>query len=154
MFKQLVITIAFFSFLGVVTLAQEEPGTEKKENHKMMEHMKMDSTHQGMHQDMKMDGSKESHKQMEHKKSDNNMHGMMHDTNSDSLKDNSMVREGEIDLKAIDDNGDGKVYQDQMCWNVISDEAGECPQCGMKLKEVSLDKAKENLKKHDHKVKE
>jgi uncharacterized protein involved in copper resistance len=125
MFKQLVITIAFFSFLGVVTLAQEEPGTEKKENHKMMEHMKMDSTHQGMHQDMKMDGSKESHEQMEHKKSDNKMHGMKHDMNSDSLKDNSMVREGEIDLKAIDDNGDGKVYQDQMCWNVISDEAGE-----------------------------
>jgi len=40
-----------------------------------------------------------------------------------------------------------------MCWNVISDEAGDCPQCGMMLKEVSLDKAKENLLKHDYKVK-
>jgi len=153
MFKQLVITIALFSFLGVITLAQDKPGTEKKGNHKMMEHMKMDSTHQGMHHDMKMDGSKESHKQMEHKKSDNDMHGMKHDMKSDSKDHNSMVLKGEIDLKAIDENGDGKVYQDQMCWNVLSDSKGECPLCGMMLKEVSLEKAKQNLLKNDYKLK-
>lgn len=67
--------------------------------------------------------------------------------------DSTIVRSGIIDLKTIDKNKDGKVYQDQMCWNVISDEPGECPQCGMKLKEVSLDKAKENLLKTDYKVK-
>ena len=65
----------------------------------------------------------------------------------------SIIRNGEINLEAIDENNDGKVYQDQMCWNVISDKPGECPQCGMKLKEVSLAKAKENLIKHDYKVK-
>ncbi|MBP9583405.1 MAG: hypothetical protein KBE38_14690 [Ignavibacterium sp.] len=154
MLKQLVITIALFSFLGVISLAQEKPGTEKKDHHEKMEDMKTDSTMKGMHHDMKMDGSKESHKEMEHKKSDNDMHGMKHDMDSGSKDHNSMVREGTIDLKAIDENGDGKVYQDQMCWNVLSDSKGECPLCGMTLKEVSLDKAKDNLKKHDHKVKE
>lgn len=65
----------------------------------------------------------------------------------------SWVRKGVIDLKSIDKNGDGKVYQDQMCWNVISDVPGNCPLCEMKLKEVSLEKAKENLLKHNFKVK-
>ena len=77
-----------------------------------------------------------------------------HQMKSEEADEFSIVREGEIDLAAIDVNGDGKVYQDQMCWNVISDEPGECPQCGMILKEVSLQKAKENLVKHDYKVKE
>jgi hypothetical protein len=66
--------------------------------------------------------------------------------------DSTIVRESEIDLSAIDKNKDGKVYQDQMCWNVISDKAGKCPQCGMTLKEVSLKKAKENLIKNEFKV--
>ena len=151
MLKQLITTIALFSFLGVITFAQEKPETEKKEK---QECAKSCCSENEMHSDMKIDNSKEPHKQMEHKKSDNNMQGMKHDMKSDSMDHNSMVREGEIDLKAIDENGDGKVYQDQMCWNVLSDSEGECPLCGMKLKEVSLDKAKENLKKHDHKVKE
>jgi Cu(I)/Ag(I) efflux system membrane fusion protein/cobalt-zinc-cadmium efflux system membrane fusion protein len=58
---------------------------------------------------------------------------------------NPIVREGVIDLKAIDENNDGKVFQDQMDWNVISDNPGKCPLCGMTLKEVTLEKAKENL---------
>jgi hypothetical protein len=81
-----------------------------------------------------------------------NMDGSNAEIKSDSMQ-HSIVREGEIDLVAIDVNEDGMVYQDQMCWNVISDEAGECPICGMKLKEVSLEQAKENLFKHDFKVK-
>ena len=64
-----------------------------------------------------------------------------------------IVLEGEIDLVAIDVNGDGMVYQDQMCWNVISDEPGKCPQCGMVLKEVSIETAKENLVENDYEVK-
>jgi uncharacterized protein with PIN domain len=70
-------------------------------------------------------------------------------TNSDS----SIVRMGVIDLKTIDKNKDGKVYQDMMDYNVISDKAGKCPLCGMKLKEVSLEKAKENLINSGYKVK-
>lgn len=137
MLKQMVITIALVSFFSAFTLAQDQ--TDKKEkkdcakgccsdhesNGKMtMAHMDTDSTHKEHHQ-MKIE----------------------------SMSENSIVREGEINLTAIDANKNGKVYQDQMCWNVISDEPGECPQCGMILKEVSLDKAKENLLKHDFKVK-
>lgn len=95
---------------------------------------------------------------MEHMKHDSTMqkthHEMNHKMHSESKDENSIIREGEINLASIDVNKDGKVYQDQMCWNVISDEPGECPQCGMILKEVSLEKAKENLLKHDYKVKE
>jgi len=68
-------------------------------------------------------------------------------------KTESIVREGKIDLKKIDRNKDGKVFQDPMHWNVISDVAGTCPLCKMKLEEVSLKVAKENLKKNGFKVK-
>jgi len=60
----------------------------------------------------------------------------------------SIVHEGVINLSAIDKNGDGKVFQDMMDWNVISDEAGRCPLCGMYLKEVTIDEAKKNLKEN------
>ncbi len=68
--------------------------------------------------------------------------------------ENIVREEVPIDLKAIDKNKDGKVFQDIIDWNVISDEAGKCPLCGMKLVEVALKQAKENLIKHDFKVKE
>ena len=67
--------------------------------------------------------------------------------------DSPLIRTSEIDLKMIDKNGDGKVFQDPMDWNVISDEPGRCPVCEMKLKEVTLQGAKENLVKHGYKVK-
>ena len=66
----------------------------------------------------------------------------------------SIIHEGEIDLLAIDKNGDKKVFQDQMDWNVISDEPGNCPICEMKLKEVSIYQAKYNLIKNGFKVKD
>ncbi len=65
----------------------------------------------------------------------------------------SIVREGKIDLKAIDMNKDGKVFQCPMDWNVISDAAAKCPECKMKLKEVSVKEAKKNLLENDYKVK-
>jgi hypothetical protein len=71
---------------------------------------------------------------------------------ADSTSDTSIVREGVIDLNAIDANKDGMVYQDMMDYNVISDEPGTCPLCGMTLKEVSLEKAKMYLEKTGHKV--
>lgn len=139
MLKQLLITFTIVSLFGVFTVAQEQFETttkEKKECAKgccsgheshgkmTMAHMDADSTHKDHHQ-MK----------------------------SKSTGEASIIREGKIDLAAIDKNEDGKVYQDQMCWNVISDEAGECPQCGMKLKEVSFDDAKKNLEENDFEVK-
>jgi hypothetical protein len=100
-----------------------------------------------------MDHSKMDGHKMDHSKMMN--HDMKHaDHDKMDMKKDNIVREGEIDLMAIDKNGDQKVFQDQMDWNVISDEAGECPLCGMKLKEVTLEKAKENLIKHGYKVKD
>ena len=40
-----------------------------------------------------------------------------------------------------------------MHWNVISDTPGKCPLCGMTLMEVSISKAKHNLKTNGFKVK-
>jgi len=139
MLKQLIISFAFVSLFGALALAQDQPATDKSEKKECvkgccsghdshgsmtMAHMDMDSTHS-------------SHHQMK----------------SNETEEVSIVREGEIDLVAIDVNEDGMVYQDQMCWNVISDEPGECPQCGMVLKEVSLEQAKVNLEKNDYEVK-
>jgi len=62
------------------------------------------------------------------------------------------VREPPIDVPALDANGDGYVYQDPMDWNVIADEEGKCPQCGMLLKRVSLVQATENLRKFGFEV--
>lgn len=67
--------------------------------------------------------------------------------------DSSLIRTGVIDLQSIDVNKNGKVYQDQMDWNVISDEPGKCPLCKMALKEVSIKQAKENLVKNNFKIK-
>ncbi|MDQ7816728.1 MAG: heavy metal-binding domain-containing protein [Melioribacteraceae bacterium] len=71
----------------------------------------------------------------------------------DTTKVEYIIREGKIDLKAIDKNKDGKVFQDQMDWNVISDKPGKCPLCKMTLKEVTLDETKKNLIKNGFKVK-
>ena len=60
----------------------------------------------------------------------------------------SIVHSGVIDVEAIDKNKDGKVFQDMMDWNVISDNPGKCPLCGMILKEVSISEAKMNLEKN------
>ncbi|MFA6596176.1 MAG: heavy metal-binding domain-containing protein [Ignavibacteriaceae bacterium] len=85
---------------------------------------------------------------------------MKHDMHKDgkmqkqkSASSVSIVREGTIDLKAIDKNKDGKVFQCPMDWNVISDASGKCPLCKMTLKEVTLSGAKKNLKENGFKVK-
>ena len=123
-----------------LSFAQEE--NSKEQNHSDMKGHNMN--HETMMDSSKM---KMDHNHMDHDK-------MMGSDNKEITEDNkSIVREGTIDLAAIDENSDGKVYQDQMCWNVVSDGSGECPQCGMKLKEVSLEKAKANLEKNDFEVK-
>ena len=86
-------------------------------------------------------------KMMDHSKS-------MDSTKTGMTKGKSpLVREGVIDLEAIDKNKDAKVYQDAMDANVISDKPDTCPLCEMTLKEVTLDKAKEALEKKGFKVK-
>ncbi len=66
----------------------------------------------------------------------------------------NIVRSGVIDLRTIDKNNDGKVYQDQMDWNVISDQPGKCPLCGMTLKELPVEQVKKNLEDNGFKVRE
>ena len=74
----------------------------------------------------------------------------MDESKNDEKKVSSpLVREEPVNVKSVDENHDGKVFQDVMDWNVISDEAGKCPLCGMKLKEVSLEKAEKNLIEND-----
>jgi hypothetical protein len=82
-----------------------------------------------------------------------NMKTMKDSANQTKEQGNSFVRKGVIDLNAIDENKDGKVYQDMMDYNVISDKPGKCPLCGMKLKEVSLKEAKDALLKAGYKTK-
>jgi hypothetical protein len=65
-----------------------------------------------------------------------------------------LVREGAIDVESIDANNDGRIYECPMDWNVLADEYHDCPVCGMKMKEYTLNEAKENLKKYGHEVKE
>ncbi len=67
---------------------------------------------------------------------------------AEKKKTSELIRTGVIDLKTIDKNGNGKLYQDVMDWNVISDKPGTCPICGMKLQEFPIAKVKQNLKDH------
>ncbi|MCX8056653.1 MAG: efflux RND transporter periplasmic adaptor subunit, partial [Ignavibacteria bacterium] len=66
----------------------------------------------------------------------------------------SIVRKGIINLKEIDKNRDGKLWQCTMEWNVISDVNERCPICEMRLTEFSINQVKENLDKHGFKYKE
>ncbi len=67
--------------------------------------------------------------------------------------ESELIRKGIIHLDMIDVNKDGKLYQDVMDWNVLSDKPGVCPECGMTLREFTIEQVKENLKKHGYKFK-
>jgi|GEM_PF-1649614 len=90
----------------------------------------------------KHDAMKEMHQKMD-----------MKETQKKVETAESIVREGKIALKAIDKNKDGKVFECPMDWNVLSDSAGKCPECHMKLKEMTLKEAKKNLIDNGYKVK-
>ena len=101
------------------------------------------------------DTTKTKHSHIEHEMK-KNISSDQHEQNSEvkSVKKNeSIVRKGTINVESIDSNKDGKVYQDPMDWNVISDKPGKCPLCKMNLEEVSIKQAKENLKKNGFKIK-
>ena len=90
---------------------------------------------------------------MDHSKMNDQKMQPMDGNEKSKEKTSPLIRTGIIDLNAIDKNKDGKVYQDIMDWNVISDEPGNCPICGMKLKEFTLEEAKKNLIENGFKVK-
>ena len=142
-----VLMAVFFATTGII--AQNHPDSTKAHQHMMKRDMQnneaaCDSSTMMNHKGM-----------MNHDKMKKNPKGMMNHEKkmgSGNKMMNNMLHKGVIDVKAIDKNQDGKVYQDMMDWNVISDKPGKCPNCGMKLKEVSIDQAKQNLKKHGYKI--
>lgn len=86
---------------------------------------------------------------------DKSMHMHMKETKTEKQSaDSIIVRKGIIDLISIDRNIDGKVYQCPMELNVLSDVKGECPECGMNLREVSIADAKTKLLKRGFEIKE
>ncbi|MEW6005551.1 MAG: efflux RND transporter periplasmic adaptor subunit [Stygiobacter sp.] len=108
------------------------------------------SGHAGMDMNKPMNETKETKtEEMDHSK----MNHEQTKSKKEKGETSSIIRKGVIDLKSIDKNKDGKVFQDQMDWNVISDKPGKCPICGMTLKESTLEEAKANLIKHGFKVK-
>ena len=127
------VKILFLSFIVFFTAASLSYAQDAAKGKTTQHEMKMDK---GMKMDssMKM-GKKENGKGMEENHS------------------SPVAYKGVIDVKSIDDNKDGKIYQCPMDFNVLSDKPGKDPKCGMKLKEVSLEQAKNNLTKHGFKVK-
>lgn len=80
-------------------------------------------------------------------------HEQMAEKETQAKVDSSIIHTGVIDVAMIDENKDGKVYQDPMDWNVISDKPGVCPICKMTLEEMTIAEAKDNLVKYGFKVK-
>ncbi len=74
------------------------------------------------------------------------MNNENHMSMSPAKVDSSIIRKPGVDVSMIDVNKDDSVYQCPMDYNVISDEAGLCPSCGMNLEKVSVKDASKNVK--------
>ncbi len=96
----------------------------------------------------KPDSGKSEMKKMNCSKDNQNSEGTMK-----CKKSAEQATTSEVDVDGIDKNKDSKVFQCQMNYEVILDNPGVDPKCGMKLEEVSLEKAKENLISYGYKVK-
>jgi len=78
----------------------------------------------------------------------------MGEGNTQLMSSEEWIRSEPINVKALDANNDGYVYQDPMDWNVIADQEGKCPKCKMILEKVTVEKAEQNLKENGFKVEE
>lgn len=83
-------------------------------------------------------------------KEENAHHDHLH---SDGDVKSELVREGVIDVESLDADKDGNIYECPMDWNVLNDVDGDCPVCGMKLKEFSMAEVKDNLTKYGYEFK-
>jgi hypothetical protein len=59
--------------------------------------------------------------------------------------DSTVIRPRDSDVAAFDQNGDGRVFQCPMHWEVIAETPGDCPICRMRLVEYSVEQAQKNL---------
>ena len=62
-----------------------------------------------------------------------------------NILDSTVVRSKDVDIASLNKNGDGMLFQCPMDYQVISDEAGNCPLCKMELEEFSVDQTKTNF---------
>lgn len=104
------------------------------------QNIKQDETKDKVNEEMNMQNQKHQQKTESEK-------NKTHEHNHSS----SIIHKGIIDVESIDKNKDGKLWECPMDWNVISDEAGRCPLCNMKLKEYSIEEVKINLEKNGFK---
>lgn len=72
----------------------------------------------------------------------------MHNDEMSKDVESSIVRDYNVDVASLDENGDGNVFQCPMDWEVISDEPGNCPLCNMVLKEYTVEDAQKNLEEN------
>ncbi|MBZ0177963.1 MAG: efflux RND transporter periplasmic adaptor subunit [Melioribacteraceae bacterium] len=86
------------------------------------------------------DHNSEMNTKDEHNHSNQNEYGI----------DSPLIRTGEIDVKSIDKNGDGKLFECPMDWNIIADEYQRCPACEMKMKEYTIEEVKKNLDEYGY----
>jgi Cu(I)/Ag(I) efflux system membrane fusion protein len=75
------------------------------------------------------------------------------DEGDQEQNESGIVREGVIDVESIDSNGDGKLFECPMDWNVLNDDYQRCPVCEMKMKEYTIEEVKENLRKYGYEYK-
>lgn len=110
---------------------------------------------------MKIFGIKETaHKEMdnESKTSDHNddmntKNEHNHSNQNEYGIDSPLIRTGVIDVDSIDENGDGKLFECPMDWNIIADEYQRCPVCEMKMNEFTIEDVKKNLDKYGYEYK-
>lgn len=76
-----------------------------------------------------------------------------HSNQNEYNVESSLIRTGVIDVKSIDINQDGKLFQCPMDWNIIGDEYQRCPSCEMKMKEYSIEEVKKNLDEYGYEYK-
>ena len=149
-------SFVLFLLAASSTLAQDST-KPKTSSHKQQMEMKVMDKSMKMNSGMKMGGSMKMDSCMKMSggmKMDSCMKmgsKMKAECNIEKVKDSSIKQDkpflykGVINLKSIDLNKDGKVYQCPMDFNVLSDKPGVDPKCGMELKEVKLKQAKHNL---------
>jgi hypothetical protein len=62
--------------------------------------------------------------------------------------ESELIRDEGTNVAALDENGDGTVYQCPMDYQVIADSLDTCPVCKMDLEEYTVVEAQENLSSH------